>query len=161
MGFAFTGVQEDWGNMLVSFVIRITRRNMNLNLHFIIGPQCVRALACFPFLSASSSLSFASADEITFLWQSFTAWKKNILAFSCPHIQTLCMLTHTHTHAHMYILCVSLQCAAAVWQQLRLACVWAGSLEAAEGEGDSVSSALLMNVSLPQAHSLRYPLAGT
>lgn len=69
MGSAFTGVQEDWGNMLVSFVIRITRRNMNLNLHFIIGPQCVRALVGFPFLSASSPLplSFASADEITFL----------------------------------------------------------------------------------------------
>lgn len=32
---------------------------------------------------------------------------------------------------------------------LKLECVLAGSLEAGEGEGDSVSLALLMNVSFP------------
>lgn len=90
----------------------------------------------------------------------FHSMKKKHFSIQLPtHTDTVCADTQAHTY--VYILCVSVQCAAAVWQQLRLACVWAGSLEAAEGEGDSVSLALLMNVSLPQAHSLRSPLAGT
>ena len=158
MGSAFTGVQDDWGNMLVSFVIRtawkkqvkgLSRWTMILNLHFIIDAVCAR-LSLHLYLLARYCICE---------WKSICV----TVFHSVTHHFNIQLHTHTHIYAHtncdLNVEDMSVHSTAMARQQLRLACVWAGSLEA--GKGDSVSLALLMNVSLPPAHSLHSPLAGT
>lgn len=151
MGSAFTGVHGGWGNKLVSFVIRPAwnkqrgPRQMNQKLELVFYNRLAAACASLSLHLYPLALSSATVGETACVWHCFVH-------------------THAGTHARVHagtqitrtcVPCALLQNSAAVWSQLSLACVWAGSLESGEGEGDSVSLALLMNVSLPPAHSPR------
>lgn len=112
MGSAFTGVQEDWGKHACLICHQNHQTKHELELAFYNRPT-VRARTCvfsFPLcIFTSSSLSFASADEITFSWQSFTAWKKKHFSIQLPtHTDTV--YAYTHTHTYVYIVCVCALC---------------------------------------------------
>lgn len=82
----------------------------------------------------TSSRSSSSAGETAYLRVTFTAGRKK----TC---YTLELPTHAHVHAYCVCVCVCAWCSCGLAAAEAAVCLSPGSLEAAEGDGDSVSLA--------------------